>query len=63
MEQVVDRDQLVARVLSVSFMAALPADQQARVAEEVREVADRYGDPVTLQYTTTAHWCEALPAR
>ncbi len=60
MEQVVDRDQLVARVLSVSFMAALPADRQARAADEVSELADRYGDPVTLQYTTTAHWCEAL---
>ncbi len=60
MEQVVDRGQLVARVLSVSFMAALPTDQQAAVADEVAEIANRYGEPVTLSYTTRAYWCEAL---
>ena len=60
MEQVVDREQLVARVLSVSFMAALPPDQQTAVADEVAEIADRYGDPVTLGYTTSVYWCEAL---
>ncbi len=61
MEQVVDQEQLVARVLSVSFMAALPPDQQATVADEVTEIAGRYGDPVALRYTTRAYWCEALP--
>jgi SAM-dependent methyltransferase len=60
MEQVVDREQLVARVLSVSFMAGLPSDEQARVANEVDEIAGRYGDPVTLSYTTRVYWCEAL---
>jgi SAM-dependent methyltransferase len=60
MEQVVDRDQLVARVLSVSFMAALPPDQQSAVADEVTEIANRYGYPVTLSYTTRVYWCEAL---
>ncbi len=60
MEQVVDREQLVARVLSVSFMAALPTDQQAKVANEVSELAKRYGDPVALRYRTTAYWCAAL---
>ncbi len=60
MEQVVDREQLVARVLSVSFMAALPPDQQAAVAAEVAEIANRYGDPVTLSYTTSAYLCQAL---
>jgi SAM-dependent methyltransferase len=60
MEQMVDRAQLVARVLSVSFMAALPTDQQARVADEVNQIAKGYGDPVALRYTTAAYWCEAL---
>ena len=60
MEQVVDESQLVARVLSVSFMAALPTDQQARVADEVTEIANRYGGRVALRYTTRAYWCEAL---
>ncbi|HTT89201.1 MAG TPA: class I SAM-dependent methyltransferase [Acidimicrobiales bacterium] len=59
MEQIVDREQLVARVLSVSFMAGLPADQQAGVADEVTEIAGRFGDPVTLRYTTRVYWCEA----
>jgi hypothetical protein len=63
MEQVVDESQLVARVLSVSFMAGLPADEQATVADEVTEIARRYGGTVTLRYTTTAYWCEALPVR
>jgi SAM-dependent methyltransferase len=60
MEQVVDQSQLVARVLSVSFMAALPADQQARAAQEVSELAGRYGEPLVLRYTTRAYWCQAL---
>jgi SAM-dependent methyltransferase len=63
MEQVVDESQLVARVLSVSFMAALPADQQASIAEEVSEIAGRFGHPVVLRYTTRAYWCEALATR
>ena len=63
MEQVVDESQLVARVLSVSFMAGLPAGEQASVADEVTEMAKRYGGTVTLRYTTTAYWCEALPVR
>ena len=61
MEQVVDREQLVARVLSVSFMAALPPDQQAAVAAEVAEIANRYGDPVTLSYTTSAYCARRWP--
>ncbi len=59
MEQVVDESQLVARVLSVSFMAALPAGEQATVAGEVRQLAHRYGNPVVLRYTTRVYWCEA----
>jgi len=59
MEQVVDREQLVARVLSVSFMAALTADEQAGAAHEVTEIADRYGDPIVLRYTTKVYWSEA----
>jgi SAM-dependent methyltransferase len=61
MEQVVDESQLVARVLSVSFMAALPGDEQATVADEVTQLAHRYGEPVVLRYTTRAYWCEAVP--
>lgn len=61
MEQVVDETQLVARVLSVSFMAALPAGEQATVAHEVSQLAHQYGEPVVLRYTTRAYWCEAWP--
>jgi ubiquinone/menaquinone biosynthesis C-methylase UbiE len=59
MEQVLDVEQLIARVLSVSFMAALPADQQGAVAGQVKEIARRHGEPVVLQYTTRVYWCQA----
>jgi hypothetical protein len=38
--QPVDADTMVARVLSVSFMGALPPDEQAKVDAEVRALAD-----------------------
>jgi SAM-dependent methyltransferase len=37
--QAVDEDRVVARVLSVSFMASLPPDEQAKVEREVRALA------------------------
>jgi SAM-dependent methyltransferase len=59
MEQVVDHDQLIARVVSVSFIAGLPADQQVAVAGRVAAIAGRYGNPVTLRYVTRAYWCQS----
>lgn len=59
MEQAVGPDELVARVLSVSFMAQLPEAEQAVVADEVRAVARRYGRPLVLQHITDTYWCQA----
>jgi SAM-dependent methyltransferase len=59
MHQALDQDQIVARVLSVSFMAQLPASEQAVVADEAVALARRYGNPLVLDYTTDTYWCEA----
>jgi SAM-dependent methyltransferase len=47
--QRLDADRLADRVLSVSFMAALPVDEQARVEARVRALAP---EPVELRYVT-----------
>ena len=59
MEQVLDPDQLVARVVSVSYIAALAADEQAAVADEVSQIASRYGNPVVLRYITRTYCTQA----
>jgi SAM-dependent methyltransferase len=47
--QALDADGLAARVLSISFMAALPEDAQRAVEQRVRELAP---EPVELRYVT-----------
>jgi SAM-dependent methyltransferase len=47
--QRLDADRLADRVLSVSFMAALPADERNRVERRVRALAP---EPVELRYVT-----------
>lgn len=56
-------DVIVARVMSVSFIAALPEDTRGDVAEAVRALIARYPairgrDTVTFPYLTAAYWCE-----
>jgi len=51
-EQVLDTERLIDRVVSVSYIAALPSDQRAQVAAEVRGVADSYSSPLVLRYIT-----------
>jgi SAM-dependent methyltransferase len=51
-EQVVDEDALVARVLSVSFVGALPASQRRQVEEKVRGIARSAEHPIRLTYMT-----------
>jgi SAM-dependent methyltransferase len=52
--QRLDADGLADRVLSVSFMAALPADERARVDARVRALAP---EPVELRYVTELFVC------
>jgi SAM-dependent methyltransferase len=62
-EHELDPDGVVARVVSVSFIAALPEDERAEVAMRVRELletdpATRGRDRVMLPYRTDVFWCE-----
>lgn len=55
-------DVIVARVMSVSFIAALPDDTRGDVAEAVRALIARYPAlrgraTVTFPYLTAAYWC------
>jgi len=51
-EQVVDEDGLVARVLSISFVGALPPGERAEVEEQVRALARDSPRPIRLPYMT-----------
>jgi hypothetical protein len=65
LEHELDADGVVARVLSVSFIAALPDDERMQVAARVRELlagdpATRGRDRVAIPYRTDVFWCERL---
>lgn len=51
--QRLDLDGLVDRVLSTSFLAALPEDRQREIAREIRALAG--GDEVAVAYTTEVY--------
>ena len=57
-QQEVDEDGLVDRVLSTSVVAALPPDELARVADEVRALAAEHPRPMLLHYTTEVWVCD-----
>ncbi|HEY2048178.1 MAG TPA: class I SAM-dependent methyltransferase, partial [Caulobacteraceae bacterium] len=56
-------DVIIARVKSISFIAALPADKLARVEAEIRAIIESDPDlrgarEVTFPYVTRAYWAE-----
>jgi hypothetical protein len=58
-----DPEGVVARVLSVSFIAALPVGERTQVADEVRTLlaedpATRGRSTIVLPYRTDVYWCE-----
>jgi len=53
--QPMDRETLVARVLSTSYIAMLPAGERADLADKVRELAVPLGDTFDLPYVTVAY--------
>ena len=55
-----DAEGVVARVASVSFIAALPDDERERVFARVREALP--ADEVALPYRTDVFWCRRAPA-
>jgi SAM-dependent methyltransferase len=61
-----DREGVVARVTSVSFIAALPARERAEVADQVGALladdpATRGRKRLVLPYRTDVYWCEREP--
>ncbi|MFL5883796.1 MAG: class I SAM-dependent methyltransferase [Thermoleophilaceae bacterium] len=46
------REGLVARVVSISFIAALPADEKREAMKEARELALELDEPIALPHTT-----------
>ena len=66
LEHGLDREGVVARVLSVSFIATLPEAEREAVAARVRtllasDAATRGRDRLVLPYVTDLFWCERLP--
>jgi SAM-dependent methyltransferase len=57
--QVLDAEALVARVTSISFVAALPAFERMGVVRKVRALAA--GGAVTLRYSTEVHVADCVP--
>ena len=45
-----DREDVVARALSTSFIAALPDDDRERVATDLRRVLARVAEPLLFPY-------------
>jgi SAM-dependent methyltransferase len=60
--QLVDEDGLVARVLSISFIGALPLDERREVEERVRALARTAERPIRLPYMTELYLGFARPS-
>jgi SAM-dependent methyltransferase len=60
MAQVTDGDGVVARILSISFVARLAAPEQAVVADQVAALVAPAAGPITLSYVTDVYWCEKI---
>jgi SAM-dependent methyltransferase len=63
--QELEPERVVDRVVSVSFIAALPEEERARIADEVRmlladDPATRGRARVELPYRTDVFWCERV---
>jgi SAM-dependent methyltransferase len=62
-EQLLTRDQVVARFRSVSHIAVMPPDEQERALDEIRAVLDTHPlavgrERVAIPYRVDAYWCE-----
>ncbi len=56
-DQELDADTLVDRVLSTSYVAAWPAPEQQRLAEGVRRLVSELPPRFVLPYRTDVFWC------
>ena len=56
-EQVAAPDEVVAGALSTSWVAARPADERRRFADEVRAMLAAHGSPLVVRWRSEVHWC------
>jgi SAM-dependent methyltransferase len=59
--QQLDREGVVRRVASTSFIAALPSDQRADVLDQVRALVRRHPEPIGLPHISECFLWERLP--
>jgi SAM-dependent methyltransferase len=59
-EQELDADGYVARILSVSFVAAAPAERRAELEARMRELVEAHGGRVTLAYLCSIYLSRAV---
>jgi len=64
--QKITRDLGIKRVLSTSFIGALPPEEQAKVIEHIRQILDnaeeiRGINEFDIEHITNVYWCSALP--
>ena len=53
--QELDADQLVARIRSISFVAAAPADRQSEVERKLRDLMAEHGGRIAFPYVTDVY--------
>lgn len=58
LEHELDHEGVVARVTSISFIAALPLGAREGVVDAVRELVAGEPEPLALAYRTLVYWCE-----
>jgi ubiquinone/menaquinone biosynthesis C-methylase UbiE len=56
-EQEGDVETMLARVGSISFIAALPAGERAAFLEDVRALVEPHEPPLVMHYRTEVYWC------
>ena len=59
--QLLDREGLVARVASTSFIAELPSDRRADVLDQVRALVKGRAEPIELPYVCELFVWQHLP--
>ena len=52
-----DVETMLARVASISFIAALPDQEQALFLDEVRALIEAHDTPLVMHYRTEVYWC------
>jgi ubiquinone/menaquinone biosynthesis C-methylase UbiE len=60
-EQLIDRDGLIDRVGSTSFVATLPDDEREALLGRVRELAAGHVEPIALRYETEVYVADRIP--